>query len=212
VTVKTGRFSMPGGRGMPQSAVGVAASSAAEKTPSTIAASLGARVHIDVTIPRTDVRGRMRLCSRVEEFEAKAAARQVMLDAGYPVDGDAHAALGATEQWAAEIMAHMLHKAVRDPANVELELAPIEDWRDLDDMQLIGLWNQYNDLGARLDPVGFGELPQAQLDAIVHASKKKDVDLLMSYGSRSLALFAISSVAQPAISETPRSSSGSTPT
>jgi hypothetical protein len=178
----------------------------------TLAASLGARVHIDVVIPRTEVRGKMRLCSRTEEFTAKAQARQTMADAGYPLNGDAHAAPGVTEQWAAEIMAEMLSRAVRDPEDTDKALAAIEEWRDLDDMQLLALWNQYNDLATRLDPVGATNITDEALAAITSAAKKKDADLLMGFGSRLLALFAITSVDRPASSETPTSSSGPSPT
>jgi hypothetical protein len=173
---------------------------------------LGARVHIEITIPRTEIKAVMRLCSRREEFEAKAEARRAMLEAGYPVDANAVTALGASEQWLAEVMVRMIAIAVRDPADPTKPLASLEDWQNCDDTQLVALWSLYQDHEHRIDPLGAAALTSEEQDALIAASKKKDVDLLMAFGSRRLALFAITSAFPPASSGTPTSSSGQSPT
>lgn len=175
---------------------------------STLAASLGARVHVDITIPRTDVRGKMRLCSRREELEAKAEARTRMVENGYPVSIDANVSLDASEQWPLEVAVSMLAIAVRDPADTELALAPIEEWRELDDMQILAMWSQYDDLSKRLDPIGTVSLTATQIALIDEAAKKKDIDRLMVFGSHALASYAITLASRPATSETPTSTSG----
>jgi hypothetical protein len=173
---------------------------------------VGARVFVDVTIPRTTIKGRLRLCSRKEEFAAKAEARAAMLEAGYPVNAEAHTALGATEQWLAEVMVRMLAIAVRMPGDEGRPLASLEDWQECDDQQLMGLWSIYQDQEHALDPLGVDTLTDAELAALIAAAKKKDADSLMAFGSHRLALFAITSASPPASSETPTSSSGPSPT
>lgn len=191
--------------------------SAAPVTPSEAdirAAMLGARTFVEVTIPRTNIRARMRICSRKEELEAKAAARHAMAEAGFPIDHQALTALGAHEQWLGEVMVQIIAVAVRDPdPKQDRALATLDDWRECDDMQLVELWNAYQDLLQQLDPVGAKVvLSTEDLASLTAAAKKKDADLLMLFGSRKLALFAISSACPPASSETPTSSSGGPPT
>jgi hypothetical protein len=167
----------------------------AERRAEQIVSAVGARVHIEITIPRTDVVAKMRLCTRREISEARAEARQHMESNGFPVDASAFGALGATDEWTYELAVRMLQKAVRDPANVELELAPIDDWRECSDDQIAALGKVYEDLEQQLDPLGDRiSLTEAEIAALLNASKKKAVDTLMAYGSRKLALFAITSV------------------
>jgi len=153
----------------------------------------------------------MRLCSRREELEANSEARTAMIDAGYPVNAEARTALGGTQQWLVEVAVRMLQRAVRDPADPDRALASIDEWRECDDQQILALWARYQDLTNELDPIGAAALTDAQLAEIESAAKKKDADLLMEFGSRSLALFAITSVDQLSKSPTPSSSSGSVP-
>lgn len=174
---------------------------------------VGSRPFIDITIPRTNIKARLRLCSRREEFQAKAEARRAMIEAGYPVDANAVGALGAGEQWIAEVMVRMIAVAVRE-AGTDPDpraLASLDDWQDCDDQQLLALWTIYQDHEQRHDPVGADALTDEEIDQLVAASKKKDADTLMAFGSRRLALFAITTASRPATSETPRSSSGPSP-
>ncbi|MBA2718933.1 MAG: hypothetical protein H0U52_06800 [Chloroflexi bacterium] len=161
-------------------------------------------MHVDIVVPRTQIPAKMRLLSRREEFEAKSEARTAMLDAGYPLGGESRE-FGTAEQWLVEVAVRMVAVAVREPTNPERALASIDDWRDCDDNQILALWSEYCDLAARLDPVGSNKLTDQELDGIIASAKKKDVDLLMAFGSRRLALFAITSASPPASSETPTS-------
>ena len=167
---------------------------------------LGSPVFVDVVIPRTQVKGRMRLATRSERFEANAAARVALAGAGFPIDAAAIAALGAHEQWQYELGVRILAVAVRHPTNEDRALASLEDWRACDDDQIDAMWVEYQAHQARMNPLGADvDLTDAEASAIIVAAKKKDVDLLMSYGLPKLVQFAIISVEQPATSTTPPS-------
>jgi hypothetical protein len=168
--------------------------------------ALAAPTFVDVTVPRTTVRGKMRLVTRAERFAAVADARRALEAAGMPVDASAVTALGAHEQWHYELGARLLAVAVRDPEATDRQLASVDDWRKCDDDQLDALWNRYQDLEAELDPLGLGA-PLAAEDeaAIAAAAKKKDAAMLMSFGSRKLASYLLTSDDPPAISATPPS-------
>lgn len=155
---------------------------------------VGARVHVDVTVPRTSVRGRMRLLSRAENQAVDAEARVHLRSLGYPVDNPS--LLPTYAEWHNEIAARTLAIAVRDPADVSRELAPLTEWLECEDDQIAALWREYQDLEERLDPLrGEGvHVSEAEALAIREAAKKKDVVLLMSYGSQKLAHFATTSV------------------
>ncbi|MDQ3295072.1 MAG: hypothetical protein M3619_00620 [Myxococcota bacterium] len=171
-----------------------------------LAEVIGARVFVDVVVPRTKIAGRMRLVTRREQSEIRAEARQYLTDSGFPVDSSAITSLGAQEEWNAELAVRMLATAVRDPGNSELALASVDDWRECDDDQLGGLFDEYQQLAARVDPLGSGvELSDSEFDQMVEAAKKKEPELLMSYGSRKQALFAITLASQLATSATPMS-------
>jgi hypothetical protein len=162
-------------------------------------AVLGARVFVDVTIPRTALAGRMRLLSRGERRMVTAAARKELAAKGFPVDVNAVVALGATDEWNAEIAIRTLAIAVRDPKNAGHVLGTLEDWQELDDEQIGALWARYEDLRAELDPLAdSATVTEADLGAIRDAAKKKELTLLMSYGSQKLARFAITTVDPPA--------------
>lgn len=163
--------------------------------------ALGARVHIDVQIPRTQVAAKMRLVSRSEELGIVAETREMLRQRKLPLDAAALASLGMVNEWNCEIAARTLAIAVRDPEDTSRPLASLEEWRECDDDQIGALWEEYQDLRERIDPLkNYEQLSEQELAAMVSAAKKKppEIDLLMSYGSRKLALFAISTVAPPA--------------
>lgn len=172
-----------------------------------VADGLGARVHIDVTIPRTSIRGRMRLLGRAETFAVTAEARQALAAGGFPVDATAATALGANENWQYELIARTLAIAVRNPRDEARALASVDDWRDCDDDQLAALYQEYKDHATRIDPLGAGaaQLTEEQVVFLRAAAKKKDSDLLISFGSRRLASFICISDDPPASSATPTS-------
>lgn len=167
---------------------------------------LGSPVFVDVMIPRTQITARMRLATRSERFEANAAARLTLAEAGFPIDAGAIAALGAHEQWLYELGVRILAVAVRHPTNEDRALASLEEWRACDDDQIDAMWQEYQTHQARMNPLGADvALTEAEAAAILGAAKKKDVDLLMSYGLPKLVQFAITSAEQPATSTTPPS-------
>ncbi|MGN6103734.1 MAG: hypothetical protein ACTHU0_01390 [Kofleriaceae bacterium] len=170
---------------------------------------LGVLPSIDIVVPRTRTRARMRLLSRGELHHAKAQARRALQDSGFPTDGTAVTSLGAWDEWQYELAVQMFAVAVREPdPTVDRALCSIDEWREeCDDDQIAALNRQYQDLAARHDPLGEGAAAlTSELEiALLAAAKKKDADLLMSYGSRALATFIITSVDQPASSPTPTS-------
>lgn len=168
---------------------------------------VGARVHHDIVIPRTGIRAKLRLCSRSEISEARAEARRALEANGFPVDASAVTALGAGDEWTYELAIRVLAVAVRDPSNVGLALASLEDWRECDDSQIAALGKMYEDLEAELDPLGDNSAPLTEADhaAIVNAAKKKERAVLMSFGSRKLSAFLLTSADQPASSPTLKS-------
>ncbi len=171
-------------------------------SPTALVDILGARVHVDIVIPRTTFAGKMRLVSRSEEFEADLAAREWMSSNGFPVDGSAHSSPYVALTWQYERLARILAVAIREPANTERALAAPEDYRGLDDDQLDALGLRYADLRAQLSPIEAGALSDDDLAAIVAAAKKKDTEGLMLFGSSKLARFISTSADQPATSPT----------
>lgn len=154
----------------------------------------GARVHQEVTVPRTSARGRMRLLSRGENRTVRAEARAALEAMGCRgVD------LGVYREWHEELATRTLAASVRDPADVSRPLAPLADWEECDDDQIAALWKQYQDLEECLDPLGAEHvvLSDADVAAMRDASKKKDVDLLTSFGSRRLAVFVTTTAVPP---------------
>ena len=177
-----------------------------QRAESVVSTALSTPTLVDITIPRTSVKAKLRIVSRAERFNATAEARRALADGGIPVDATAVSSLGALEQWNYEFAVRILAVAVRDPARPERALEPLESWRDCDDDQIEALWSRYQDLEAELDPLG-GSVTLSTEDqlAIEGAAKKGDAALLMSFGSQKLALFVTTSVARPASSATPTS-------
>lgn len=168
--------------------------------------ALGPEALFDIIVPRTNVAAKMRLPRRAERFAANADARSYLKESGFPVDATGLSALGTHEQWHYELGVRLLAVAVRDPIDPSRQLAPVEQWREeCDDDQLDALWERYEDIRALVDPMDAGVLSESDAIAIIAASKKKDVDVLMSFGSRKLALFAITSASPPASSTTSES-------
>jgi hypothetical protein len=155
---------------------------------------LEARVHRTVTVPRTQVTGAMRLLSRRENAQVRAEVRQVLEALGLT----GHAAEGFTE-WHQELAVRTLATAVRSPADHGAPLAPLADWLECDDDQINALWERYQDQEAELDPLGANGPPLSDADIaqIQDAAKKKAAEVLMSFGSRKLALALISTADLP---------------
>ncbi len=173
----------------------------AEPSARGLAELLGARVHVSVMIPRTKIAGEMRLVDRDESLAIKSQARKAFEAAGL-VTEQGLVVEAAVEDWNAEIGVRHLAIAVRDPKDTNRPLDSLEEWRRCDDEQISALWNRYQDLREELDPFGSNEetpkLSEADVEIMIAASKKKEHAVLMSFGSRKLASFAITSAAPPA--------------
>lgn len=166
-----------------------------KKAEATVSALLAGRVFVPVTVPRTDVKGAMRLVSRSEVSQIRADARKALEATGYRLDAGNLAGLGVIEEWNSEFAVRHLAVAVRNADDNSQPLATLEEWRACDDDQIAALWVRYQDMSAEFDPLG-GDHSTADFSAIELAAKKKDVAVLMSYGSRRLADFAITSAGQ----------------
>lgn len=164
---------------------------------------LGAVVHVDVIIPRTNIRGKMRLLRRTEAFETKAsaiAAMKRMPDLTWGHSGVAR------EDWNAELAVRTLAIAVRNPADVTKPLDDADAWAELlDDEQIGALFDEYEDMRVRLDPLAHPVmLSDAEIAQLEAAVKKKDEDLLRSFGLRKLSSFTASLADRLATLPTPK--------
>jgi hypothetical protein len=160
-------------------------------SPSSLAGQVrGARIHVEVTVPRTTVRGQMRVLSLHEQSSIRYEAREFLLGRKFPEPLNAH------REWHEEIAVRTLAVAVRNPHDLDNSLATLEAWSQCDEGQIDPLWQRYKDLQESLDPLGRERMDEAEYLAIKDAAKKKDPILLMSFGSSKLAAFAISTVDQ----------------
>lgn len=157
-----------------------------------VSSVLGARTYVDVTVPRTSVRGSMRVLTRAESKQVRADARRECLRLGV-----GEAGVEMSRDFLEEVGTRTIALAVRQAGNQALALAPLEEWEACDEDQIAALWQVYKDLEESLDPVGIG-CTEAEFIAIEDAAKKKSETLLRSYGSRKLAAYAITSAARPA--------------
>lgn len=158
----------------------------------------GAREHVEVSIPGTEVTGKMRVLTRSESLTVKAEALALFKERGL-VNDDGRIAAVAIDDWKGEIAVRHLAVAVRE-LDGGPPLAPLDDWRELSDEQISGPWDRYQDLRDRIDPLGDDSKPLTadEIAVLRAASKKKDVVVLRSFGLHKLALFAITSVDEPA--------------
>lgn len=178
----------------------------AAKVSGGLVANFGARVHIDIEIPRTSIKARMRLADRAESLAVTSEARR-MFKALSLVDESGRVVGIAADDWNAEIAVRYLAVAIRNPDDVTKPLDSLEEWRLCDDDQIEALWSMYRDLRAQLDPLGDVDsaLSDAEMNEIEAAVKKKESAVLMSFGSRKLALYTLTSAARLASSTTPKS-------
>lgn len=148
------------------------------------------RTHVDVTVPRTTIAGKMRILSRHECAMVRYEARAFLLGRGLTEP------LNTYREWHEELAVRTLAVAVRNPANIGDTLATLEAWSQCDDGQIDALWQRYQDLQDEIDPLGNAKLSEREMLEMQAAAKKKDGDLLRSYGSSRLAAFAIT-LAEP---------------
>lgn len=150
----------------------------------------GARAFVDVTVPRTEIVGKMRVLARHERLAVRVEAREYLERLG--LKGPA---IEATTEWHEEIATRTVAVAMREPGNVDDTLATLEAWNTCDEGQIDYVWQAYKDLQDKLDPLDAeSRLSEEQCGEILAAAKKKDPTLLMSYGCSTLAGFVISTV------------------
>jgi hypothetical protein len=147
---------------------------------------LGARTHVDVTVARAGVAGRLRVLTRAELKQVRADARRTCIQLGNRDDQ----MLEASRDFIEEVATRSIAIAVRRPDNEALPLATLEEWETCDDEQIAALWQVYKDLEESLDP------SEATCDAgdallIEHAARQRNRVVLRSLGVRRLADFLI---------------------
>jgi hypothetical protein len=160
----------------------------------------GAREFVDFVVPRTKIKGRLRLVERGEASAIVAEARRFFGALGLPNDPRSLAAAGLLTEWNSEIAVRHLAVAVRDPADVSKPLAPIDEWRACDDNQIAAAWQDYQDLDERLDPMQneLAKVSENEFTQIKDAVKKKDATLLRSFGLPKLLAYMLTTAEQPA--------------
>ncbi len=153
----------------------------------------GARVLVDVPIPRTAVVGKMRLLTYGEVKSIRIDAHKATAHLGLQWP-----ALDATPEWSNEIVTRTLALAIRDPADPSKPLASLSEWEECEQDQLAVLYLQYEDHAATIDPIGkLASLSATDIIEMRAAAKKKAPLLLTSFGSRKLASYIISMEEHP---------------
>lgn len=112
-----------------------------------------------------------------------------------------------------ELALRVLAASAKDPNNHDQPFATLDEWGELDNDLVSIAWLAFGDVRERLDPVEFA-LTTDDMFAIQAAVKKKDKELLRSFGLKKLSLFAASMDDPPPTSPPPsslRSESSSEP-
>lgn len=164
-------------------------------------AMFGSRPGVDVEIPRTKIGAWMTQASRADVSRIRAEARKHFLELGYAAADLLVSDPDLLHDMNAEIAVRTLAIAVRSPEDHGKPLDTLASWREnVDDEQIAALWTDYKAFVDLVDPIGAqgDPLSEHELAQLESAAKKKDVGLLMSFGLRKLALYAITSVAPPA--------------
>jgi hypothetical protein len=157
---------------------------------------LDARAYVEITVPRTAVRGRMRLLTRAEVHQVRHESRLALQAIGLDVAARSPAPEEFRE-WHEELVTRTVALAVR-MLDVEAPLAPLEEWHLCDDAQINSLWERYRELENAVDPLALPTLSEELFNEILDAAKKKAGALLTSYGSSALASFSITLANRPA--------------
>lgn len=165
------------------------------------AATIEGRTFREVAIHGTRITGRMRVLTRSEVRQVRAEIRAALDAQG--ITANAPGVLEAFQEWRDENALRTIAIAVRAATPADDRdpppLASLADWEGCNDVQLGALWDQYQDLEAEIDPFGSSApLTKEEAGRVEAAAKKGDAATLMSFGSHTLARFAITSVSGPA--------------
>ena len=159
---------------------------------------LGGRRFVTITVPHTSppLQGRLRLLTRAEVATVRTDCRQALAAKG--ITAGAPGLLEGYAEWRDEMVVRTVAAAVRALDRDE-PLGSVEEWSELNDVQILWCWETYQDHEATLDPFGNKgpELSEVDQRDLLAAAKAGDVGQLTSFGSYKLARFAITSVAQP---------------
>lgn len=159
---------------------------------------LGGRRFIAVTVPHTSppLQARLRLLTRAEVAQVRADCRRALAEKG--ITAAAPGVLEGFAEWRDEVIVRTVAAAMRALDRDE-PLGTVEEWSELNDVQILWCWETYQDHEATLDPFGNKGPALAEDDAreILAAAKAGDVGQLTSFGSYKLARFAITSAAPP---------------
>jgi hypothetical protein len=159
------------------------APAATEERGDLAASVLDARPYRPVVVPRTSVKGDMRLLSRGEIESVRADCREHMRNLGIEGPG-----IEGFPDWREAFNLRLVATALRQPADRARPLGNLEEWKECDDEQILALYDTYQDMAAELDPLGHRvELDEEDLRGLRAAAKKGDVPTLVSYGSQKLA-------------------------
>jgi hypothetical protein len=141
----------------------------------------------------------MRLVDRDEGIEITTETMRLFRERGL-IDEHGRVFHVAIDDWNAEFAVRHLAIAVRDPIDASKPLDSLDEWRECDDDQIESLWSDYKDHRQRIDPLGNGAAPlsDAEMSLIEDAVKKKELAVLMSFGSLKLASYLTTSAERPA--------------
>jgi hypothetical protein len=154
----------------PTRAAAVADAPAAARAATLVETILAGVTYREVTVPRTEIKGSMRLLRRAEETQIRIAIRRVFKEAGIELGPDAEAYPEYRELW----RLHFIATAVRKPEDTAQPLMPVGDWEQCDDLQLLELWSAYQDFEAEFDPLGPNPPPLTDEEAgLIRAAAKK---------------------------------------
>jgi hypothetical protein len=164
--------------------------------PELAAGVLKGREFRPVTVPRTEVKGDMRLVTAAEVKDIRYACRAMMAEMGIQGHG-----LTAYPEYLEEFNLRLVAASIRLPAARDQPLADIDAWRQCDPDQIATLFALYQAMEAELDPLGAGAagelgITEQELAEIEALAKRKDVGQLTSFGSPKLAR-ALTSLVDP---------------
>lgn len=149
---------------------------------------------------RADIKARMRLVSRAAAFKITAETRLFMGDAGFSLAVAEMSSAGVLSEYQSEINTRLIAEAVSVYDGRNWTKLPLATWRDCSDEQLTALFRIYEDHSMAVDPIG--AISDSRFAEIESAAKKKQTELLMSFGRTELVSFVLTLVGQPSTSPT----------
>lgn len=144
---------------------------------------------------------RVEILGVVESQEVEAAVYAEMRRLDLPLN---HV---TAERFELERARRTLASSFRDPDDRTLAYGSLEEWGALDSDVVIPAWHEYGDVRDRLNPIATA-LEEDERILIEAAIKKKQEELLRSFGTVKLSRFLVSMESQRSTSPPPSSQSG----